>query len=47
LGLANWRGVAIFARRVSFALDLLAAIAEVAGARRLVEGLAYAAGDTG
>ena len=34
---ADRRGVAISARRVSFALDLLAAIAAVAGARRLIE----------
>jgi hypothetical protein len=39
--------MAIFARRISFAFDLLAAIAAVAGARRLAECVADAAGDAG
>ena len=44
---ANRRGVALFARRVPFALDLLAAAASVAGARRLARRLAGAAGRVG
>jgi hypothetical protein len=47
MGSANRRGVALSARRVSFAVDLLAAIAAVAGARRLAECMAYATGVTG
>jgi len=40
-------GVAIFARRVSFAFDLLAAIAAMARARRLAECVADAAWSAG
>ncbi len=47
LGSANRRCVAIFARRVSFAFDLLAAIAAVAGAKRLAECVADAAWGAG
>jgi hypothetical protein len=39
--------MAIFARRISFAFDLLAAIAAVAGARSLAECVADAAWSTG
>jgi hypothetical protein len=41
LGSADRRGVAISARRVCCAFDLLAAIAAVARVRRLVEWMAY------
>jgi len=43
----EWRGLEISARRVSFPLDLLAALATVAGRRRLVGGMARPAGGAG
>ena len=44
---ANRRGMAILARRVPFAFDLLAAAQAVGRRRRLVECMAHPAGRTG
>ena len=47
LGFANWGGMAVSARRVSVALDLLAAFETVGGRRRMVNCLANVAGRAG